>query len=94
MLECKPSHNALCEKMKFVSFADLLHQELTFFMYHQLLITLFTCIWFSTVVPLPEIISPLKNATVQFQQTVTVYCLASSHGVLEEIGRKCTFFSF
>ena len=88
MLECKPSYNASCEKMKFVTFADLLHQELTFFMDHQLLITLFTCIWFSTVVPLPEIKRLLKNATVQFQKTVTVYCLASSRGVLEEIGRK------
>ena len=33
-------------------------------------------------VPLPEILRPLRNVTVRFQQTVRLYCLALSRGAL------------
>ena len=35
-----------------------------------------------SLVPLPEIIRPVENTSVIFQQSISLYCLAGSYGVL------------
>jgi len=39
-------------------------------------------LFFCYTVPLPEIVRPLKNVTVTFQQTAILHCLALSYGSL------------